>query len=244
MKAECYIITITTNKESVLAAERCISTSNKFELPINLWNAYTPRHNPLKLLKDRGVNINGFKDIENFSHGDAAAGCFLSHFTLWEKCIELNKPIIILEHDAVIINKIPSFILDGTGFEKLVNIGTPGHDEYTVPKFTGVGLLYSSWRGSFGENCTQFKGTHAYAIKPAGAMAVIAQAKKSTTAADMFFNSINFPFLEELYPWPVTVEPRFTTIQRGTSLSGCGLPRATSKYGPFTRLDEFGKARE
>ena len=42
MKAECYIITITTNKESVLAAERCISTSNKFGLPINLWNAYTP----------------------------------------------------------------------------------------------------------------------------------------------------------------------------------------------------------
>jgi hypothetical protein len=29
-------------------------------------------------------------------------GCFLSHWTLWKKCIELNEPIIILEHDAII----------------------------------------------------------------------------------------------------------------------------------------------
>ena len=29
-------------------------------------------------------------------------GCFLSHWALWKKCIELNEPIIILEHDAVI----------------------------------------------------------------------------------------------------------------------------------------------
>jgi hypothetical protein len=29
-------------------------------------------------------------------------GCFLSHWMLWKKCIELNQPIIILEHDAII----------------------------------------------------------------------------------------------------------------------------------------------
>ena len=28
-------------------------------------------------------------------------GCFLSHWRLWEKCIELNEPILILEDDAV-----------------------------------------------------------------------------------------------------------------------------------------------
>lgn len=31
-------------------------------------------------------------------------GCFLSHWSLWKKCIEINEPIIILEHDAVIQN--------------------------------------------------------------------------------------------------------------------------------------------
>jgi hypothetical protein len=29
-------------------------------------------------------------------------GCFLSHWALWKKCVDLNEPIIILEHDAII----------------------------------------------------------------------------------------------------------------------------------------------
>ena len=236
MLAKCYIITINTNTESVLAAKRCISTGNKFGLYINTFEAYTPTHNPLKILKDKGININGFKDIEQHSHGDAAAGCFLSHLTLWEKSIELNIPILIFEHDAVIIDEIPSYILDGTGFNQLVNIGVPGHDEYKIPEFTGVDLLFSSGG--------QFKGTHAYAIKPVGARALIEQAKKTTTAADMFLKTNTFPFLEELYPWPVSVDPRFTTIQRGTGHNGTGTPRATGVSGPFVRLDEFGVTRE
>lgn len=32
-------------------------------------------------------------------------GCWFSHFLLWQKCLELNEPIIVLEHDAVIQKK-------------------------------------------------------------------------------------------------------------------------------------------
>lgn len=32
-------------------------------------------------------------------------GCFLSHWNLWKKCLELNEPIIILEHDALILKE-------------------------------------------------------------------------------------------------------------------------------------------
>jgi GR25 family glycosyltransferase involved in LPS biosynthesis len=39
-------------------------------------------------------------------------GCFLSHFELWMKCVELNEPIIILEHDGVFIRELPDDILD------------------------------------------------------------------------------------------------------------------------------------
>lgn len=35
-------------------------------------------------------------------HRVGVQGCFLSHYMLWKKCIELDEPIIILEHDAVI----------------------------------------------------------------------------------------------------------------------------------------------
>jgi hypothetical protein len=29
-------------------------------------------------------------------------GCWFSHFLLWNKCLELDEPIVVLEHDAVI----------------------------------------------------------------------------------------------------------------------------------------------
>ncbi len=29
-------------------------------------------------------------------------GCFASHYLLWEKCVKLNRPIIILEDDIII----------------------------------------------------------------------------------------------------------------------------------------------
>lgn len=35
-------------------------------------------------------------------HRKGTWGCFFSHWALWNKCIELNEPIIILEHDAII----------------------------------------------------------------------------------------------------------------------------------------------
>ena len=38
-------------------------------------------------------------------------GCFLSHYSLWNKCIELNEPIIILEHDALIQEAWPGITL-------------------------------------------------------------------------------------------------------------------------------------
>lgn len=29
-------------------------------------------------------------------------GCFFSHWTLWNRCVEIDEPIIVLEHDAII----------------------------------------------------------------------------------------------------------------------------------------------
>ena len=36
----------------------------------------------------------------NYSNG--AVGCALSHLQLWEKCIELNKPIVVMEDDVIV----------------------------------------------------------------------------------------------------------------------------------------------
>lgn len=43
---------------------------------------------------------------------DGVLGCFLSHYQLWEQCLEFNEPLGILEYDALFINSIPDNILD------------------------------------------------------------------------------------------------------------------------------------
>jgi len=227
MKAECYIITIETNIKSVNAAERCIASGRKFNIQINIFNAFTPRHNPFEILKNKGINIDKLTMSKKYSFPDGAAGCFLSHFTLWEKCIEINKPVVIFEHDAIITDEIPFNILDGSGFDQLINLGKPAHGKSSLPPFTGVGPLTSTSR---------FKGTHAYVIKPAGALKLISKAKTTNNKfrgeADVFLNTKSFPFLEELYPWPVYQDISFTTIQH----SG-------NRFAPELILDEFGNTR-
>jgi len=39
-------------------------------------------------------------------------GCFLSHFELWQKCVKLDEPVIILEHDGIFIRDLPEDVLD------------------------------------------------------------------------------------------------------------------------------------
>lgn len=39
-------------------------------------------------------------------------GCALSHISLWEKCIELNEPIIIIEDDVIINSNSESYFKD------------------------------------------------------------------------------------------------------------------------------------
>ena len=50
--------------------------------------------------------------------------CFLSHYSLWKKCVELKEPIMILEHDVEFNDKviIPKEFGDWDG---VINIGQP-----------------------------------------------------------------------------------------------------------------------
>lgn len=52
------------------------------------------------------VNPNHRKSKKSFLR-PGTVGCLLSHFLLWQKSIELNKPVCILEHDAIIQAPFP-----------------------------------------------------------------------------------------------------------------------------------------
>lgn len=53
----------------------------------------------------------------------ARIACAISHFCLWQRTIALNEPILVLEHDALFINKI-DFDINETKFN-ILGINNP-----------------------------------------------------------------------------------------------------------------------
>ncbi len=215
MKA--FVITIMDNQPSVQVASRCIKSGEKFGLKINNWHATTPNDMPIEKLLAEKVNIAGLH--ETYSRIANCAAAFHSHFSLWKHSIEINEPVMVFEHDAVVVNNIPNFI----AFEKCISLGKPSYGKWITPSTFGVNPLTSKG---------YFPGAHCYIMKPQGAKEVIAQAKVFARPTDVFLNTSYFPWLQEYYPWPVEAHDSFTTIQNE---SGC---YAKHNYGETYRVEE------
>lgn len=194
-----YVITIMDNKKSVAAADRCIHSGKKTGgCVVEKWPATTPRNNLSSIIINENIEPKGL--IEKYSRPDNATAAFLSHFSLWKHCIDINEEITILEHDAVFTNNVNSFI----PHKGCLSLGHPSYGVYNKPERFGVNPLTSK---------VYFPGAHAYRIKPNAAKIIIEQAKIFARPTDVFLNIESFPFLEEYYPWPVQAQDSFTTIQ-------------------------------
>ena len=108
-------------------------------------------------------------------------GCFYSHFRLWQKCIELNEPIIIFEDDIMI--RRPFLETDWNDI-LIVALGHPTKSERFMPQLeTPYGdpraLIYK---------LASMPGCCGYAIKPHAAKVLVNTYKNSFLPAD---NAIN-----------------------------------------------------
>jgi glycosyl transferase family 25 len=67
---------------------------------------YIGNYNYFNAVNGKKINISELsKDIiekNSINYSNSAIGCALSHLNLWNKCIELNKPIIIMEDDVIV----------------------------------------------------------------------------------------------------------------------------------------------
>ena len=71
------------------------------------FEAITPKHlkdcNELQFTQKE-------KSYGNFDFSLTEKSIWYSHFYLWQKCLELNEPIVIIEHDCYLIDYIPDNI--------------------------------------------------------------------------------------------------------------------------------------
>lgn len=102
-------------------------------------------------------------------------GCFLSHFELWKKCVDLDEPILILEHDGLVIRDLPLDVLDtftdilnldpyrsDSGYDKKVKSSIKLTVSIVSPVFKKTSLCGDCIIGAYG-----------YIIKPEGASKLI-----------------------------------------------------------------------
>lgn len=108
-------------------------------------------------------------------------GCFFSHYYLWKKSIELNEPLIILEHDGFILKPIEDNILDK--FEDVLkldrldpysgsynsNLELEKNLELSIKKYINPTPKNPEKLGTG----NYFKGAYAYIIKPHAAQKIL-----------------------------------------------------------------------
>lgn len=178
MKA--FVIRKPEDEFSENLADQCIKAAQQFDInPVKVNGIYNDHD---RLLAEK--QIQPYQKMKEFKkNSPGIKGCFLSHYLLWETCIALNEPIIIFEHDALMIRPLPTNVLDL--FSHIMLLDHAAYFEnYQEVIDNNCDLKISTFEKLEGKftykdmNKSHFKGSHAHMIKPLGAKTLIESSKK------------------------------------------------------------------
>jgi hypothetical protein len=151
-----FVIAIKNHPVSERQLQDCLTSAKKFKWNVEVfWG-----------IDGRTITNNTWKNYQIQPRLDkptmsriGVQGCFLSHWTLWKKCIELKEPIIILEHDAIIQSHWQPLEVSSA----LIKLHRP---------YVGKKVKIDSDTGEW------TKSGHAYCISPEHATILVSQTKK------------------------------------------------------------------
>jgi GR25 family glycosyltransferase involved in LPS biosynthesis len=93
-----FVITLKNHRLSESLTQECLYSAKKHNWDVQVFNAI----NGNNVTDTTWINIGVIPLINKYGMSrPGTQGCFLSHFTLWKKCLELNREIVIVEHDAI-----------------------------------------------------------------------------------------------------------------------------------------------
>ena len=172
---KAYIITVKGNKTSEKLASRAINTCKLIDMPHEVWDAFDGTGDEI-IAPERARNsiTNIIKVTDHYlTKGEVA--CALSHISLWYHCAQIDKPIVILEHDSVMVKKFESH----DTFNSIVYLG-------------GAEWATRNWpikqippHASEGPNYHFICRAHAYSIDPAVAKNLLAHVIKYGISAPL-----------------------------------------------------------
>lgn len=139
--------------------------------------------------------------------------CMISHMRCWQKAIDLDETIVVLEHDALFVDSFLPEDLTSEWKGGIIGLNDPRgatrkslefHNK--VSSYVGVQPVPTIDERNVPQGLA---GNSAYMISPKGAKKLIDKVKEvGMWPNDALMNKQFFPWLEVVYPY-------YTTIQRG-----------------------------
>ncbi len=143
-----FIIILKSNKISESYGKNAIDSAKKLQWNLEIFNAIDGNQETLANYNLQATTNN--KKCNSAFNRLGVVGCFLSHYNLWLKCLKLNEPIGIFEHDVIFQKSLPINIK----FDEVLRL-----DKLSKGKDHGTG----NW----------WEGSHAYFITPKGAKKIV-----------------------------------------------------------------------
>lgn len=184
-----YVITLRGHATSERLAKRCIESAKKHDMPVKLWPAYDGTSGSIKTPPElQGQNFMRWFKVLDPHLSSTEVACALSHISLWARCVELDRPIIIFEHDAVVVAPFRAHPL----FSCIAYLGS-----YEQAKQQWA-IVPTPLHGSHGANYHFICRAHAYSVDPSVAKNMLAHVLRYgiCESLDLMLRADIFPVLQ------------------------------------------------
>ena len=215
--SKAYIIRVDGHEESEEKAAHCAESCDKVGQEWEYWEAYNGLDGELKDASHHNAIMECLKVTDHYmTRGEVA--CALSHISLWAKCVIEDQPLIVLEHDAVMVEKYEHHAV----YNSICYLG--GHEQVKQ----GWKVLPTPPHASEGPNYHFICRAHAYAIDPAVAKNMIAHVIKYgiTGPLDILLRADIFPIHQMgIYAYNEWDGDKMNTTIKGRPLEGRSTER-------------------
>lgn len=186
-----YIIRLSNNSISTELSDRCMQSCIDVGQKARFWEGFDGTGKNL-VVPNHLENKDYFNWVKVHDNKITLSqlGCALSHFSLWCHCLTIDKPIIILEHDAIMLKPLLTFDF----YNMIQYLGCieqmRGAPQYIIPPH---GSAYN-------QKLRFIARAHAYAIDPQVAKNMVTRFIQNgifaTTTADVFMRADIFPIIQ------------------------------------------------
>lgn len=210
-----YIIRLQGNETSERLGKRCFESCKNVNMPVEYWDAYDgtdSRGIRIPKMHQGKAYMSWLKWVDH-ELSLTEVSCALSHISLWAHCIELDKPIVILEHDAIMLKAFKEFPF----FNSVVYLGGTEQQKQNWP------VYLTPPHATKGNNYHFMCRAHAYAIDPQIAKNLFAYVLKNgiNESLDILIRADIFSIVQyELFAYDEPEIENTTIVGRKKSADG------------------------